>query len=271
MSKLEKLILITMMTSITACGTASVKLDKGKITEIKKIAVVENLFEIPVSDTGNLRQNLLMGLVADKFDKGFATIRPELIGAQSQVLSEIREEIARRLSSDMGFSVLSGKNLVTSRDYQSLEKKGIQSIPLAPFTRAEFPILLAEGEKNFLKPAEASFMGNKREDIFIGMMEDGDLKVLTKQLCEHLKVDAVIFSANIIKAYVASNKTGTLLGTYIFIFDKNGDKVLAGKAFAEQDLQGGDDLAGFKVLLAKHKQNTETLFLEIGSETGKKK
>ena len=252
------------------CGSGTnVKIAKDKFSSIKRVALFQTIFEKPFVDAQKLRGNLFTGLIADKFDKEFALILPDLLTAELAAADSIRTSVANKLASELGLTVSGGSKLTSTKEYTSLGKNGLINIPIEPFTREGFAFVQASGEKNFIKPVQDTWGGNLDES-FRFALEGDEAKSVTKKICELLKVDGLVISINQIDATVYSNGSSAGYTSHLLIIDREGTIVLTAKAVKGESLQGGGDLAGFKTLLGHSETIVQSLFANIKLEQTQK-
>lgn len=224
------------------CGSnVNVKLANDRLANIKKVALLATIAEKPTSPLFPLMD-------AGIFNGKFHGITADIDKATQDNIDQYRENVAKKLESELGMTVVYGVALAKTKEYQAITKEGLQDFPVANY-KDKFSVIQASAEKNYF---------NAEKGEFVSYFDKADMAKHAAYFCEKLKVDGIAFSVSqmaVINAGMFGISGDAILRTNIIVYDKSGTQVLLGSAATEPAVSvNGGNAAEFAALLAATNQ-----------------
>lgn len=235
------------------CGSSvNVKMTNDRLANLKKVALIATLVEKPSSPIFPIMD---AGIFNGKFDG----IAAEIDKSTQDNVDQYRENVVKKLESELGMKVSYGPALGKTKEYQAIVKEGLQEFPVANY-KDKFSVIQASAEKNYF---------NAEKGEFIEYFGKVDMAKHAAYFCEKLKVDGIAFSLNqlvITNVGMFGISGNAILKTSIIVYDKSGTQVLLATAVTEPAVSvNGGNAAEFAALLAATNQvrPIDAIFLKI--------
>lgn len=210
-----KITLLTIL--ISGCSSAPIQtqMEEG-FKGIKAVAVVNVMF-------GPFDQPTFPLVDAMSINRGTEAVAPRVLPVITANLDKYRDEIAKQLNSQLGFSVNYGKAFVGSPEYAAL-KKALQAQSLQTASSVFPAILTATGEENFF-----SFRRGAVLDLFD---DPANISEVAGKICEMARVDAIVVSyswISISNPLSMSQSAQFRLESHLLLIDRTGKIVARGR------------------------------------------